>query len=113
LGDQDDDDFFEWRRADDVTIGHDVWIGHGATILAGVSVGTGAVVGAGAVVSKDVAPFTIVGGVPSKPIRERFPKAVQDGLLALAWWDWEHEKLAEALQDFRELDADAFVEKHS
>ena len=113
LGDQDDDDFFEWRRADDVTIGHDVWIGHGATILAGVSVGTGAVVGAGAVVSKDVAPFTIVGGVPSKPIRERFPKAVQDGLLALAWWDWQHEKLADALQDFRDLDADAFVEKHS
>ncbi len=113
LGDEDDADFFEWRRADHVSIGHDVWIGHGATILAGVSIGTGAVVGAGAVVSKDVAPFTIVGGVPSKPIRERFPKAVQDGLLALAWWDWEHERLAEALADFRALDADAFVEKHS
>jgi phosphonate metabolism protein (transferase hexapeptide repeat family) len=112
LGPEDDADFFEWRRADHVSIGHDVWIGHGATILAGVSVGTGAVVGAGAVVSKDVPPFTIVGGVPSKPIRERFPKPVQDGLLELAWWDWEHEKLAEALHDFRELDADAFVEKH-
>jgi phosphonate metabolism protein (transferase hexapeptide repeat family) len=112
LGQADDDEFFDWRRADHVTIGHDVWIGHGATILAGVNVGTGAVVGAGAVVSKDVAPFTIVGGVPSKPIRERFPKPVQDGLLQLAWWDWEHEKLAEALADFRALDADAFVEKH-
>jgi phosphonate metabolism protein (transferase hexapeptide repeat family) len=112
LGQADDDAFFDWRRADHVTIGHDVWIGHGATILAGVNVGTGAVVGAGAVVSKDVAPFTIVGGVPSKPIRERFPKPVQDGLLQLAWWDWEHEKLAEALADFRALDADAFVEKH-
>jgi phosphonate metabolism protein (transferase hexapeptide repeat family) len=112
LGPDDDDAFFEWRRGDDVSIGHDVWIGHGATVLAGVSVGTGAVIGAGAVVSKDVAPFTIVGGVPSKPIRERFPKPVQDGLLALAWWDWEHERLAEALADFRELDADAFVEKH-
>jgi phosphonate metabolism protein (transferase hexapeptide repeat family) len=112
LGESDDDEFFDWRRVDHVTIGHDVWIGHGATILAGVNVGTGAVVGAGAVVSKDVAPFTIVGGVPSKPIRERFPKPVQDGLLQLAWWDWEHEKLAEALADFRALDADAFVEKH-
>lgn len=112
LGIEDDDDFFEWRRADHVTIGHDVWIGHGATILAGVNVGTGAVVGAGAVVSKDVEPFTIVGGVPSKPIRERFPKPVQDGLLQIAWWDWEHEKLADALEDFRTLDADAFVEKH-
>lgn len=113
LGAVDDEAFFEWRRADAVTIGHDVWIGHGATILAGVSVGTGAVVGAGAVVSKDVAPFTIVGGVPSHPIRERFPKAVQDGLLALGWWNWEHDRLAAALEDFRELDADAFVEKHA
>lgn len=113
LGPEDDDAFFEWRRSHDVTLGHDVWIGHGATILPGVSVGTGAVVGAGAVVSKDVAPFTIVGGVPSKPIRERFPKAVQDGLLALRWWDWGHDRLADALEDFRNLDADAFVAKHS
>ncbi len=113
MGDQDDHDFFEWRRADHVNIGHDVWIGHGATILAGVSIGTGAVVGAGAVVSKHVPPFTIVGGVPAKPIRERFPKPVQEGLLALAWWDWEHERLAEALEDFRALDADGFVEKYA
>ncbi len=112
MGTEDDDEFFDWRRADHVSIGHDVWIGHGATVLAGVSIGTGAVIGAGAVVSKDVPPFTIVGGVPSKPIRERFPKPVQDGLLALAWWDWEHDKLAGALEDFRKLDADAFVEKH-
>ena len=113
LGDTDDDAFFDWRRSHDVTIGHDVWIGHGATILAGVSVGTGAVVGAGAVVSKDVAPFTIVGGVPSHPIKERFPKAIQDGLLALQWWHWEHGRLAEALEDFRELDAEAFLERHA
>jgi len=112
MGPEDDAEFFDWRRSHDVSIGHDVWIGHGATILAGVSVGTGAVVGAGAVVSKDVAPYAIVGGVPAKPIRERFPKAVQDGLLALAWWDWEHERLADALEDFRRLDADAFVAKH-
>ena len=79
----------------------------------GGSAGTGAVVGAGAVVSKDVPPFTIVGGVPARPIRERFPKPVRDGLLTLAWWDWEHERLAEALEDFRRLDADAFVEKHA
>ncbi|CAN5795813.1 DapH/DapD/GlmU-related protein [soil metagenome] len=113
LGPEDDQDFFEWRRSHTVTLGHDVWIGHGATVLPGVSIGTGAVVGAGAVVSKDVPPFTIVGGVPSKPIRERFPKAVQDGLLAVAWWDWSHERLAAAVDDFRALDADAFVEKHA
>jgi hypothetical protein len=113
LGESDDEAFFDWRRAHDVVIGHDVWIGHGATVLAGVSVGTGAVIGAGAVVSKDVEPFTIVVGVPSHPIRERFPKPVKDGLLRLAWWDWEHERLADALEDFRNLDADAFVEKHA
>jgi phosphonate metabolism protein (transferase hexapeptide repeat family) len=67
-------DFFAWRRENRVVIGHDVWIGHGATILPGVTVGNGAVIGAGAVVSKDVAPYTIVGGVPAKLIRERFQK---------------------------------------
>ncbi|MFZ3007423.1 MAG: DapH/DapD/GlmU-related protein [Phenylobacterium sp.] len=113
LGEEDDHDFFEWRRSHTVTLGHDVWIGHGATVLPGVSIGTGSVVGAGAVVSKDVPPFTIVGGVPSKPIRERFPKPVQDGLLAISWWDWSHERLADAVDDFRALDADAFVEKYA
>lgn len=113
LGEEDDHEFFEWRRSHHCTLGHDVWVGHGATILAGVSVGTGSVIGAGAVVSKDVPPFTIVGGVPSKPIRERFPKAVQDGLMAIAWWDWSHDRLADALEDFRRLDADAFVEKYA
>jgi phosphonate metabolism protein (transferase hexapeptide repeat family) len=113
LGDADDGEFFEWRRSHRVVLGHDVWLGHGVTVLPGVEIGTGAVVGAGAVVTKDVPPFTIVGGVPSQPIRERFPKAIQDGLLALAWWDWEHERLGEALEDFRRLDADAFLAKHA
>ena len=65
-------------RATRVTIGHDVWIGHGATILPGVTVGNGAVIGAGAVVTKDVAPYTIVGGVPAKPIRERFADRIAE-----------------------------------
>lgn len=113
MGPEDDLEFFEWRRAQKVVIGHDVWIGHGATVLPGVSIGTGAVVGAGAVVSRDVPNFTIVAGVPNKPIRERFPKPVQEGLLAIAWWDWEHDRLAAALEDFRRLDAEQFVEKHA
>lgn len=113
MGAEDDAEFFEWRRSHRVVIGHDVWLGHGVTILPGVSIGTGAVVGAGAVVSKDVAPFQIVGGVPARPIRERFPKDVQEGLLALAWWDWPHEKLAAALEDFRRLDAHEFIARHS
>jgi phosphonate metabolism protein (transferase hexapeptide repeat family) len=111
LGPEDDEEFFEWRRSHRVTIGHDVWLGHGVTILPGVTIGTGAVVGAGAVVSRDVPEFTIVAGVPNVPIRVRFPKPVQAGLLAIAWWDWEPERLSAALEDFRRLDADAFVEK--
>lgn len=111
LGLEDDAEFFDWRRGHAVVLGHDVWIGHGATVMPGVTVGTGSVVGAGAVVTKDVAPFTIVGGVPAKTIRLRFEKDLIEGLLDLAWWDWEHDKLKEHLRDFRELTAQAFVEK--
>ncbi|MBX5198432.1 acetyltransferase [Rhizobium sp. NZLR10] len=102
-------DFFAWRRANRVTIGNDVWIGHGATILPGVTVGNGAVIGAGAVVSKDVAPYAIVGGVPAKPIRERFPREIGERMDRLSWWDWEHDRLRQALEDFRNLSAEDFL----
>jgi phosphonate metabolism protein (transferase hexapeptide repeat family) len=105
-------DFFNWRRENKVTIGHDTWLGHGSTILPGVTVGDGAAVGAGAVVSKDVAPYTIVGGVPAKPIRERFDRRTAERYQALAWWDWDHAKLRAALDDFRTLSAEEFLEKH-
>ncbi|RJG46878.1 DapH/DapD/GlmU-related protein [Mesorhizobium sp. DCY119] len=107
-----EEEFFEWRRSNAVTIGHDTWLGHGSTILPGVTVGDGAAVGAGAVVSKDVAPYTIVGGVPAKPIRERFDRKTAERYQALAWWDWDHARLRTALDDFRALDAEAFLEKH-
>jgi hypothetical protein len=111
LGD-DDEAFFRWRREHWVTIGHDVWIGHGATVLAGVTVGTGAVVGAGAVVSRDVEPYVVVGGVPARPIKRRFTAAHAEALLRIAWWDWPHDRLRQALGDFRDLSIDAFVEKY-
>lgn len=105
-------DFFEWRREHAVTIGHDTWLGHGSTMLPGVTVGDGAVVGAGAVVTKDVAPYTIVAGVPAKPIRERFPRDIAERFQALAWWDWDHARLRACLEDFRTLSAQEFLEKH-
>jgi phosphonate metabolism protein (transferase hexapeptide repeat family) len=104
--------FFDWRRGNAVSIGHDVWIGHGATVLPGVTVANGAVIGAGAVVSKDVTAYTVVGGVPARLIRERFDAATGMQLDRLAWWDWSHERLRDALDDFRALDIAAFVAKH-
>lgn len=107
-----EESFFDWRREHAVSIGHDVWIGHGATVLPGVTVGNGAVIGAGAVVSKDVPAWTIVGGVPAREIRRRFPVEIGERLDALAWWDWSHERLRDALEDFRVLDIEAFLNKH-
>ncbi|MBT1156684.1 acetyltransferase [Aminobacter anthyllidis] len=105
-------EFFEWRRSNAVTIGHDTWLGHGSTVLPGVTIGDGAAVGSGAVVTKDVAPYTIVAGVPAKPLRERFDRKTSDRFQALAWWDWDHAKLRTALDDFRNLSAEEFLEKH-
>jgi len=104
FGETDDEEFFDWRRSHKVTIGHDVWIGHGAIIMPGVSVGIGAVVGAGAVVTKNVEPYTIVGGVPAHPIRERFSRDVARQLQEIAWWDWPREVLEERFADLNDLD---------
>lgn len=107
-----EEDFFAWRRAHRVTIDHDVWIGHGSTVLPGVTVGNGAIIGSGAVVTKDVAPYTIVGGVPAKLIRERFGRGIAERFERLAWWDWDHARLRQALDDFRALDAEPFLVKY-
>ncbi|MFT4795524.1 MAG: phosphonate metabolism protein (transferase hexapeptide repeat family) [Paracoccaceae bacterium] len=109
---EDDQAFFDWRKSNPCTIGHDTWIGHAAVILPGVTVGHGAVVAAGAIVSKDVAPYTIVGGVPAALIKRRHPQALAETLMELAWWDWPHDRIRSALTDFRSLSADAFAAKH-
>jgi phosphonate metabolism protein (transferase hexapeptide repeat family) len=108
----DDPAFFAARAARRTTLGADCWIGHGAIIKPEVTIGIGAIVASGAVVTKDVPPFLIVAGCPASPLRPRFPQGVIDRLLALAWWDWDHARLRDALHDFRTLKAEAFLDKH-
>ena len=100
------------RMASKVTIGHDVWIGHGVSVLPGISIGHGAVVAAGAVVTKDVPPYAIVAGVPARFLKWRFPPEISARIIALAWWDWEHDRLAQAVDDMRALSVEAFLEKY-
>lgn len=108
---ENDDAVFEWRADQPVAVGHDVWIGHGATVLPDVSVGNGAVVAAGAVVADDVAPYTVVAGVPAEPVGRRFDPSVAARVEATEWWDWDHETLADRLADFRDLET--FLAKYA
>lgn len=83
-----------WDQKGDIIIDNDVWIGYEAVILSGVTIGDGAVIGCRAVVTKDVPPYTIVGGVPAKPIRKRFDEETIKELQKIKWWDWPEEKIA-------------------
>ena len=86
-----------WDNHGNITIGNDVWIGYEAVIFSGVTIGDGAIIGTRAVVTKDVPPYTIVGGVPAHPIRKRFSEDVIARLEELRWWDWDKEKISHNL----------------
>ena len=105
--------FFRDRRDTRVSIGNDVWIGHAVIVLPGVTVGDGAVLAAGAVVTKDVAPYSIVGGVPARQIRERFNRAIAAQLSRIAWWDWPAETIFERLAEFQSGDIEGFCARWS
>lgn len=109
----DDPAFFAARAVRRTTLGADCWIGHGAIIKPEITIGIGAIVASGAVVTKDVGPFMMVAGCPATPLRARFAPQIIDRLLALAWWDWDHGRLRAALDDFRALPAEAFLEKYN
>ncbi|WP_295762233.1 CatB-related O-acetyltransferase [uncultured Oscillibacter sp.] len=98
-----------WDKRGDIVIGNDVWIGYEAVILSGVTIGDGAIVGARSVVTRDVPPYTIVGGVPARPIRRRFGQETIDALLELRWWDWPLEKLSKNIRAIQHGDLEALL----
>jgi len=103
LADEDDEAFFDWRRAQKVVIGNDVWIGHNASVMAGVRIGDGAVIGAGSVVTHDVEPYCVAVGAPARTIKRRFDEETIRGIQSTRWWDWDHETLGARLEDFKNI----------
>ncbi len=91
----------------DTIIGNDVWIGYDSLIMPGVKVGDGAIIAARSVVVNDIAPYTIVGGNPAKPIKQRFSPEVINGLLEIKWWDWDVEKISRNLELITSANLDA------
>lgn len=107
-----DDAWFAHRRTRRAILGHDTWLGSGAQVRPEVTIGHGAVVAGGAIVTKDVAPYMIVAGIPAVPLRARFAPQIADRMMVLAWWDWPHDALRAALDDFRNLPVEAFLERY-
>ena len=91
----------------DTRVGNDVWIGYQALIMPGVSIGDGAIVAARSVVTADVAPYTIVGGNPARPLRQRFSAEVVEALLEIRWWDWHPARITRHLEAIVSADLEA------
>lgn len=98
-----------WDRKGDIIIGNNVWIGYEAVIMSGVTIGDGAIIGARSVVTKDIPPYTIVGGVPARQIRRRFSEETIAALLELKWWNWPREKIARKIEAIKNGDMKALV----
>lgn len=96
-----------WDNKGDTVIGNDVWIGYEAVVMQGVRIGDGAIIGTRAVVTRDVPPYTIVGGVPARPIRKRFDDRTIERLETLRWWDWDEEKIRRSIPAIQSGDIDA------
>jgi len=98
-----------WDNKGDIVIGNDVWIGYDSIIMSGVTIGNGAIIGTRAVVTKDVPPYTIVGGVPAKVIKKRFSDDVISKLLKINWWDWHYERIQTNIKHIQSGDIDKLV----
>lgn len=93
-----------------IMIGNDVWIGENAFIMDGVQIGDGAIVGATATVTKDVPAYAVVVGVPARIVHYRFEPEVIEKLLQIKWWNWDEDKIKQALPDFNDIET--FINKH-
>ena len=100
-----------WDKKGDIIIGNDVWIGYEALILSGVTIGDGAIIASRAVVTKDVPPYTIVGGIPAKIIRKRFPDNDIESLMKMKWWDWPTKQIQEHISEIQSGKIDDLKEK--
>ena len=98
-----------WDNKGDIVVGNDVWIGYEAVILSGVRIGDGAIIGARAVVTRDVPPYTIVGGVPAKEIKKRFDEDAIQKLQQIAWWNWPFDKIRQFLPQIMNGEADKLI----
>ena len=102
---------FTWgHRGQGIVVGSDVWIGRESILMPGVTIGDGAAIGTRSIVTHDVPPYTVVGGVPARPIRRRFPDGDIQTLLSLRWWDWPAEKIAANLDAIRSGDLEALCQ---
>lgn len=104
--------YIDFPEQKDSIIGNDVWIGNNVCIKQGVNIGHGAIIASGAVVTKDVEPYTIVGGVPAKLIRKRFNDYTIKGLLEIKWWDWDIKKIRQASINNEFDNIEVFVQKY-
>lgn len=109
LAEENDPSITEWRKQNKVIIGNDVWIGHNAIIMPNVQIGNGAIIGSGAVVTHNVEPYSVVVGVPAKPIKKRFSDEIIEKIEKSEWWNWSHEQLKERYDDFKNIEE--FVRK--
>jgi virginiamycin A acetyltransferase len=91
----------------DTVIGNDVWFGNSVTIMPGIKIGDGAIIGTNSVVTKDVEPYSIIGGNPAQLIRKRFDDITIDFLLDLKWWDWPIETIAKNVLHIMNADQDS------
>lgn len=98
-----------WDNKGDIVIGNDVWIGYEAVIMSGVKIGDGAIIGTRAVVTKDVEPYTIVGGIPAKSIRKRYSQDIITQLGAVRWWDLPHDQLKQLIPAIRSGSPEALL----